>query len=55
MADPISFKENLLKFESENSTYVFTQNCDYLPHTTFRFYLIDFLLNTDFHLKVFLP
>ena len=23
-------------------------NCDYLPHTTFRFYLIHFQLNTDF-------
>ena len=23
-------------------------HCDYLPHTTFRFYLIDFQLNTDF-------
>ena len=24
-----------------------TYDCDYLPHTTFRFYLIDFQLNTD--------
>ena len=25
-----------------------TYNCDYLQHTTFRFYLINFQLNTDF-------
>ena len=25
-----------------------TYNCEYLPHTTFRFYIIDFQLNTDF-------
>ena len=25
-----------------------TYHCDYLPHTTFRFYIIDFQLNTDF-------
>ena len=25
-----------------------TQNCNYLKHTTFRFNLIDFQLNTDF-------
>ena len=24
-----------------------TYNCDYMPHTTFRFYAIDFQLNTD--------
>ena len=31
--------------------------CDYLTHTTFRFYLIDFQLNTDFPSQfcVFLP
>ena len=26
-------------------------NCDYLPHTSFRFYLIDFQLNADFPTK----
>ena len=38
------------------STYV-KHNCDYLPHTIFRFYLIDFHLNKDFpsQLYVFLP
>ena len=25
-----------------------TYHCDYLPHTTFSFYLIDFQLNMDF-------
>ena len=25
-----------------------TCNCNYLPHTTFNFYIIDFQLNTDF-------
>ena len=25
-----------------------TYNCDYLKHSTFRFNLIDFQLNTDF-------
>ena len=25
-----------------------TSNCDYLQHSTFRFNLIDFQLNTDF-------
>ena len=25
-----------------------TYNCDYRPHTTFRFYLTDFQLNIDF-------
>ena len=25
-----------------------TYNCDYLQHSTFRFNLIDFYLNTDF-------
>ena len=25
-----------------------TYNCDYLQHSTFRFNLIDFQLNTDF-------
>ena len=25
-----------------------TNNCDYLKHSTFRFNLIDFQLNTDF-------
>ena len=35
-----------------------TYNCDYLKHSTFRFNLIDFQLNTDFPSKfagVFLP
>ena len=32
-------------------------NCDYLKHSTFRFNLIDFQLNTDFppQFYVFLP
>ena len=25
-----------------------TYNCDYLPHTTFRFHFMDVQLNTDF-------
>ena len=38
-----------LKFESKNSfAHVNTYNCDYLQHSTFRFNLIDFQLNTDF-------
>ena len=37
-----------LKFESKNSFAICdTNNGDYLQHTTFRFYLIDFQLNTD--------
>ena len=28
-----------------------TDNCDYLPHITFCFYLIDFQLNTNFPFK----
>ena len=34
-----------------------TYNCDYLKHSTFRFNLIDFQLNTDFPSQfcVFLP
>ena len=30
-----------------------TYNCDYLQHTTFCFYLIDFQLNTDFPYQFF--
>ena len=39
-----------LKFESKNPfphKLCDTYDCDYLPHTTFRFYLIDFQLNKD--------
>ena len=36
-----------LKFESKNPIFD-TYNYDYLPHTIFRFYLIEFQLNTDF-------
>ena len=34
-----------------------TYHCDNLTHTTFRFYLIDFQLNTDFPSQfcIFLP
>ena len=49
-----------LKFVSKNpfAHYVTRRPCnDYLPHTIFRFYLIDFHLNTDFPSQfcVFLP
>ena len=30
-----------------------TYNCNYLPHTTFHFYLINFLSNTDFPSQYF--
>ena len=38
-----------LKFESKNSFAHVTYNCADLQHSTFRFNLIDFHLNTDFH------
>ena len=40
----------LLKVESEKILLHIcdTHNYDYLPHTTFRFYLVDFQLNADF-------
>ena len=50
------FLENLIfcqqllncKFESKIPRHICdTYNCDYLQHTTFRFYLIDFHLSTD--------
>ena len=39
-----------LNFKSKNpfARTCDTYNCDYLQHTTFCFYLIDFQLNTDF-------
>ena len=46
-----------VKFESRNPfahTYMDTHNYDYLPQTTFRFYLIDFQVNTDFPFHFFL-
>ena len=52
----ISWKIDILSTTAELkfvSKYAFAHNnnCDYLPHTTFRFYfvyLIDFRLNVDF-------
>ena len=43
----------LSKFESKSESKKIrriyeTHNCDYLPHTTFLFYLINFHLNIDF-------
>ena len=38
-----------LKLNFKNSLHMcYTYNCDYLKHSTFRFNLIDFQLNTDF-------
>ena len=53
------FRENfdilsLTKFKFESKNPFTTYNCDYLQHITFHFNLIDFQLNTDFHLH-FLP
>ena len=49
------FRKNLivsitLEFESKNpSAHMWhTYDCEYLPHTTFHFYLIDFQMNTDY-------
>ena len=41
----------IFKDPDENKPFLglsISYNCDYLPHTTFRFYLTNFQLNTDF-------
>ena len=44
--DILSINANL-KFKSNNLLHI-GDACDYLPHTTFHFYPIDFQINTDF-------
>ena len=44
----INNNDNLKMLLHTCDTYNHHDNCDYLPHTVFHFYLIDFQLNTDF-------
>ena len=46
------FGKKKLKFQSK---ILCDYDCDYLPHTTFPFYSIDFQLNAEFPILSFLP